>query len=178
MSDRHICKAKRTDNGEWVEGNIIEDGVTGQVFIHARGNSVNESDKIGEEGCLTFFAFEVDPSTFCQCTGLPDKDKTPMYENDIVRARCGVRGVIKFGKYGDMKTDYGFYIEWDKTQPYWRHDICYWQNEIKVIGNVLDNPKLLEGGAGALLLGTVEDIKKGKLCKMFAYVKKIEQLPK
>lgn len=89
--------------------------------------------------------FEVGPSTLCQYTGLPDKDKTQMYENDIVRASGGVHGVIRFGKYGDMKTDYGFYIEWDKSQPYWRNDICYWQDEIKVIGSYIDNTELLGG---------------------------------
>lgn len=40
-----LCKAKRIDNGEFVEGYLLKDGVTGQYFIHAKGNSVNESDK-------------------------------------------------------------------------------------------------------------------------------------
>lgn len=72
MLDRYLFKAKRKDDGEWVIGNRIDDGVTGQVFIHAVGNSVNESDKVGEEGCLQFVAFEVAPSTICQRTGLKD----------------------------------------------------------------------------------------------------------
>lgn len=40
MNNRYLYRAKRIDNGEWVEGNRIDDGVTGQVFIHAFGNSV------------------------------------------------------------------------------------------------------------------------------------------
>lgn len=32
--------------------------VTGQVFIHAAGNSVNESDKVSQAGFL-FVAYEV-----------------------------------------------------------------------------------------------------------------------
>lgn len=139
MSERYFCKAKRTDNGEWVEG---------YYAYYPKGmNETNDTrhtirDTRTNPGKLYF----VNPYTLCQCTGLPDKDKTIMYENDIVRASGGVHGVIRFGKYGDMKTDYGFYIEWDESQPYWRHDICYWQNEIKVIGSYIDNPELLEGG--------------------------------
>ena len=146
MNDRYLYRAKRTDNGEWIVGNRIDDGVTGQVFIHAAGNTVNESDKVGEDGCLRFVAFEVDPSTICQCTAVPDRDNTIMFENDVVRASGGVRGVIRFGRYCDKKTDYGFYIEWEKSQPYWRNDIYYWQNELRVIGSYIDNPELLEVG--------------------------------
>ena len=62
MNDKYLYRAKRIDNREWAIGNSIYDGVTGQVFIHTVGNSVNESDKVGEEGCLQFVAFEVDPS--------------------------------------------------------------------------------------------------------------------
>lgn len=146
MNNRYLYRAKRTDNGEWIVGNRIDDGVTGQVFIHAAGNTVNESDKVGEDGCLRFVAFEVDPSTICQCTAVPDRDNTIMFENDVVRASGGVRGVVRFGRYGDEKTDYGFYIEWEKSQPYWRNDIYYWQNELRVIGSYIDNPELLEVG--------------------------------
>lgn len=42
-----LFRAKRVDNGEWVEGYFIKDDTTGQTFIHAQGNSVNESQKIG-----------------------------------------------------------------------------------------------------------------------------------
>lgn len=60
MSERNYTrKAKRVDNGAWVTGYLLRDGVTGQYFIHASGNSVNESDKVNEEGCLRFVAFEI-----------------------------------------------------------------------------------------------------------------------
>lgn len=137
MSREILFRAKRFDTGEWMEGfyffaNIyVKTLLTKKRLAHYM---VNES---GE-------GREIDLSTVCQYTGLTDKNGQRIWENDIVRAHGGVLGIVKLGQYGDMKTDYGFYIEWDKTQPYWRNDICYWQPDIEVIGNIFDNPKLLE----------------------------------
>ncbi len=153
MQDRYLFKAKRTDNGEWVIGNRIDDGVTGQVFIHAVGNSVNESDKVGEEGCLQFVAFEVAPSTICQCTGLKDKNGKLIWENDIVKDLFSdVCAQIKYGSYQNCfdstKTEHvGFYVGWsDKHTKRYRKDLGYWINMVdaEVVGNVFDNPELLE----------------------------------
>lgn len=139
MEDRYLFKAKRKDDGEWVIGNRIDDGVTGQVFIHAVGNSVNESDKVGEEGCLQFVAFEVAPSTICQCTGLKDKNGKLIWENDIV-------------EYRDCTTErYVVAYENDKACFEYQQYGCSIMNfdemssvEVEVVGNVFDNPELLE----------------------------------
>lgn len=71
MSDRHLCKAKRTYNGEWVEGYLYRLSERLNPFIML----INRS---GE-------SYEVDPSTICQCTGLPDKNGKRIWENDIVK---------------------------------------------------------------------------------------------
>ena len=133
MNDRYLYRAKRTDNGEWVEGDLVH-----SVY------KINDTC-VGKYGSNVGM-HQVDESTICQCTAVPDRDNTIMFENDVVRASDGVRGVIRFGRYGDEKTDYGFYIEWEKSQPYWRNDIYYWQNELRVIGSYIDNPELLEVG--------------------------------
>ena len=133
MNDRFLYRAKRTDNGEWVEGDLVH-----SVY------KINDTC-VGKYGSNVGM-HQVDESTICQCTAVPDRDNTIMFENDVVRESGGVRGVIRFGRYGDKKTDYGFYIEWEKSQPYWRNDIYYWQNELRVIGSYIDNPELLEVG--------------------------------
>ena len=139
MQDRYLFRGKRIDNGEWVIGNCIDDGVTGQVFIHTVGNSVNESDKVGEEGCLQFVAFEVAPSTICQCTGLKDKNGKLVWENDFV-------------EYRDCTTErYVVAYENDKACFEYQQYGCSIMNfdemssvEVEVVGNVFDNPELLE----------------------------------
>ena len=142
MNDRYLYRAKRCDTGEWVEGNCINDGVTGQVFIHASGNSVNERDKVGEEGCLRFVAFEVDPTTICQCTELKDKNGKMIWENEIIKCKCGIAVVVW------DKSEWR--IKWVKDNI-WRKDLHFWVNDeneygVEVIGNIFDNPELLEVG--------------------------------
>ena len=139
MQYRYLFRGKRIDNGEWVIGNCIDDGVTGQVFIHTVGNSVNESDKVGEEGCLQFVAFEVAPATICQCTGLKDKNGKLIWENDVV-------------SYCDCtKEDYVIAWEQNKACFEYQEYSCSMMNfdelsgcEVEVIGNIFDNPELLE----------------------------------
>lgn len=136
MNDRYLYKAKRKDNGEWVAGCLLIDYITGQYFIHACGNSLNESDKIGEEGCLRFVAFEVDPSTLCQCTGISDKNGKLIWENDIVYARCnGLSG------YGVIKYDKGCFVLIDKKRN--RNYSLFGEWKFRVDGNIFDNPELL-----------------------------------
>jgi uncharacterized phage protein (TIGR01671 family) len=141
MQDRYLFKAKRKDDGEWVIGNRIDDGVTGQVFIHAVGNSVNESDKVGEEGCLQFVAFEVAPSTICQCTGLKDKNGKLIWENDIVNcmdAECC--GYISWNE-----SEAGFYFDILLEDGGFEEEHIYdYQDCMEVISNEFDNKELLE----------------------------------
>ena len=139
MNDRYLFRAKRTDDGEWVEGNRIDDGVTGQVFIHASGNTVNESDKVGEDGCLRFVAFEVDPSTICQCIGLKDKHGKLIFENDIVR--CGENCTV---------TWCDTFASWRLNTSRWMHSHFFGEacepEDVEIVGNIFDNPELLEAG--------------------------------
>ena len=146
MQDRYLFRGKRIDNGERVVGNCIDDGVTGQVFIHAVGNSVNESDKVGEEGCLQFVAFEVAPSTICKCTGLKDKNGKLIWENDIVAywdsysTESGLAEADCIGKVvWDDET-----ISFQVTNRLSAESYEVLGDECSVIGNVFDNPELLE----------------------------------
>ena len=145
MEDRYLFKAKRIDNGEWITGYLLVKKKDFYICEKSYECMDEYSSLNGQSYGFGGFKF-VDPSTIRQCTAVPDRDKKIMYENDVVRASGGVRGVIRFGRYGDEKNDYGFYVEWEKSQPYWRSDIYYWQSELRVIGSYIDNPELLEVG--------------------------------
>ena len=143
MSDRYLYKAKTKcivdtynfgkEDGEWVKGYLYCD--TGKWVI-----------KEFEYDRADYVCYEIDPETICQCTGLTDKNGKKIWENDIVR-RTDLHNVkepsVGFIEY-DMENT-AFLIHWIDVVNY---SATYpWKERIEVIGNIFDNPELLEEGA-------------------------------
>lgn len=152
MEDRYLYRAKRIDNGEWMEGYLyrLSERLNPFIMLVHRG---------GE-------AYEVDPSTICQCTGLKDKNGKLIWENDILMCHGNRNDLVKavFGEfyvidvetlekidrvigwhYEVLPTDSlskcePFCLSMPLTEGYVK--TC----EFEVIGNIFDNPELLEVG--------------------------------
>lgn len=90
--------------------------------------------------------FLVDEDTICQYTGLTDKNGKKIFEGDIVRYG-EVCGEVKFGLHESNwqigKYNQGFFVTFPKEYLL-RNELGYWRNKIVVVGNVFDNPELLE----------------------------------
>lgn len=152
MEDRYLFKAKRVDNGEWVQGYLFDDGFeNGRIFIGGlviekyNGTACDDWNVTGIDFC------EVDPSTICQCAGLKDKNGNLIWENDIIKYHFrDLYAQIRYGAYQNcfdsQKAEHiGFYVDWSESRNY-RKDLGYWINMVnaEVVGNIFDNPELLE----------------------------------
>lgn len=141
MEDRYLSKAKRADNGEWVQGNLIQscdatDGWEAIIIPAKNSNMFTKHIKRGY-GNLGFENwYRVDPSTICQCTGLKDRNGNLIWENDIVKINNSKGNVlITFREFEIICTI--------PNEKYYKHRLEY-DTEYEVVGNIFDNPELLE----------------------------------
>ena len=122
MAREILFKAKRIDNGEWVEG-LITRSISGFPSIMPTDGIVD---------------VEVDINTLCQYTGLTDKNGNKIWENDVVNKvdanplgwcrerKCKVSFDVQ--GYWLITTEYG--------DGYW---IGEFDNEqLEVIGNIFE----------------------------------------
>ena len=140
MNREILFKAKRIDNGEWVEGQYvyITNPLTevGKPIKHLICNGTN------------IFNDLIDPDTLCQYTGLTDKDGKKIWENDIIS--------IHAYSYDEPEDDYFGVVTYCEKDACWSLNnnekygeiICEcfgsYTTEIINHGNIFDNPELLE----------------------------------
>lgn len=110
-------RGKRFNKNEWVYG----------YLVHCRNTTTIENEECG---------WVVDPSTIGQYTGLKDKNGKKIFEGDIFT--LGSERIL-------------YIVEWIDIGLKGRQNgnsstvgLSYWKNNIEVIGNIHDNPELLE----------------------------------
>ena len=129
-----LFRGKRIDNGEWVEGNLFVCDTDGRTHI-----------LIGTR--IITIEWEVGPSTVGQFTGLTDKNGKRIFEGDIVRfaeRRIGGENVSIVEQVG---FDEGGFCTNRYSLNNWLRNGIYGITKlegIEVIGNIHDNPELLE----------------------------------
>ena len=122
-----LFRGKRKDCNSWETGYYSEYDFSG-----------------GRKHFINGFEYEVYPETVGQFTGLTDKNGKKIFEGDILKfsytgKNHGVEGteavVFKNGKFG---------VEWG-----WHKEMValdgFANTTIEVIGNIHDNPELVEG---------------------------------
>lgn len=137
MEDRYLFKAKRVYNGgKWVQGYYVKglDMYDKEVHLIFRPNTMFYSSR------ETDGWYKVDPSTICQCTGLRDKNGNLIYEHDIAKAKYS-DGFEEITEVAYSKNGYSPYLnEYECEGCCCRCEVT----EIEIIGNIFDNPELLE----------------------------------
>ena len=142
MNNRYLYRAKRIDNGEWVEGFYA---VIGEKTVIIEKEREEFYDVEGDKKSNGNKIVEVDPSTICQCTGLKDKNGKLIWENDVVG-------------FWDTYSTENAQAEADCIgKVVWADETISFQvtnrlsaesyevlDECGVIGNIFDNPELLE----------------------------------
>lgn len=143
-------RAKDIDNGRWVYGYYVR---RDEVTPYPMSPFPEHDQKIHDENYVKHYIFydglsdwglrapwykvDVDPKTLGRSVGVRDKNGKDIYEDDIVLTTR--EGIIHV-KYENMRDNIevctiGFWLGWDS------------KNEtIEIIGNVHDNPDLLEVG--------------------------------
>jgi len=129
-------------NNRWVEGDLIHSG--GKLYIHPISNKVTVEGELGK----LIVMHEVDPDTLCQETNYTDRNGVKIWTNDIlhIQERCRVFTERNSTKITTYLNDFKWKCATDsfgltRLNAYTTHENI---EKFEVIGNIFDNPDLLE----------------------------------
>ena len=136
-NNQYLCKAKRTFNGDWTTGCLLVFDDEYRIATSCLQSTFEDEPDAVLEVCT----YKVDPSTICRCVGIEDKNGRLIWENDIVNcfeAEC-------CGKISWNESEAGFYFDVLLEDGTYEEEHIYdYADCMMVIGNIFDNPELLE----------------------------------
>ena len=120
-----LFRGKRSDNGNWIQGSLF----------------VRINDAYLFPLPIATSKAKVDPQTVGQFTGQIDKIGRKIFEGDILQTEDRLVVVVWNDRAGCWDSNFVRYIE----KPSWT-GITYsqWRRWATIIGNIHDNPELLE----------------------------------
>ena len=129
-----LFRAKRIDNGEWVEGQ----------YAYILNSKTENGEPIKHFICngTNVFSYEVDPETLCQYTGLNSRNGKKIWENDIIRVENSAdegTGVVVF--YEGV-----WYVIGGVNNSLYNIVLYDDEAEIYIIGNIIDNSYMVKKG--------------------------------
>lgn len=163
----HLYKAKRVNWMElpkkewWVEGNLL---ISDDDYYIIPYFGVSCAEKLNNYVCdnlITLHAFEVDKETVCEYTQMTDINKNKIWENDIVLVEHSkldkesdntvfIPDIIEYTRnYAVEFVNKGGHCGYrcrNKSIHFAISGNTVYNHKIAVIGNIFDNPELLEGG--------------------------------
>ena len=128
-----LFRGKRIDNGEWVEGNL---------FVPDKVDFRKPPTEILMGTNIVRISYEVDPETVGQYTGLKDKNGKRVFEGDICQHEKTGR-TISVSWHGTM-AGYVWSKRIEDSHLFDFGELFRVHDKYAVIGNIHDNPEMLE----------------------------------
>lgn len=149
MNNRYIFRGKRKDNKEWIYGGIYyqkKDEMKDEAIYIIKGS-------LSDIAC----AVEVIPETVGQCTTLTDKNGKLIFTGDILHIKTGKGWACpagtdiyyevfftEFNEQCDECTEYIGFMAGNINDDEYSIQYLVCDYGAEVVGNVYDNPELLE----------------------------------
>lgn len=141
-----LFKAKRIDNGEWIEGYLFDNGFDGEEKKYFIGGLIIEkyNGTACDEWVITGIDFcEIDPETLCQYTGLCDKNGKKIWENDILMAHLD-ESYPEDVTYETIEWNVAGWVVHETGSTDREYIDKFDLEHYEVVGNIFDNKELLQ----------------------------------